>query len=135
MKLVVDTNILFSFFKETSLTRKLIECSSFELISPKIAIDEIKKYSEEIIDKLNITKSEFNMLLEDIKRSINFIDKKEYADFINHAEKISPDLKDADFLALSMKESCPLWSNDNLLKKQNQITILNTNEIIDLLFG
>jgi predicted nucleic acid-binding protein len=134
MKLVIDTNILFSFFKSTSLTRKLIESQSFQLISPQVAIDEIKKYSEAIIKRAYISKSEFDFYLEELKRIIKFTDKKEYNSFINNAEEISPDKKDADFFALCFKESCALWSNDQILKTQDKINVLNTSEIIDLIF-
>ncbi len=37
--------------------------------------------------------------------------------------------EDIDFIALALKENCPLWSNDKLLKKQIRVKIINTNEI------
>jgi len=134
MKLVIDTNILFSFFKSTSLTRKLIESQSFQLISPQLAIEEIKKYSEIIIKKTGISKSEFDFYLEELKRIVKFIDKKDYILFIDDAERIAPDKKDGDFFALCLKESCALWSNDQILKTQDKVNVFNTNEIIDLIF-
>ena len=57
MKIVVDTNILFSFFWKNSLTKKLILNSSLELYSPIYVIEEILKYKSEIIKKTNIKKS------------------------------------------------------------------------------
>lgn len=48
MKIIVDTNILFSFFWQESLTRKLLITSNLELISSEIALEEIEKYSQEI---------------------------------------------------------------------------------------
>jgi predicted nucleic acid-binding protein len=134
MKAVVDTNILFSFFWEESLTRRMLVTSSYQLISPKIALDELVKYKEDIIKKTGINVREFKNYFSELKQIIKFVDKVDYGDFIEDAIKISPDKKDADFFALCLKESCFLWSNDNLLKRQSRINVFSTKEIIDFLF-
>ena len=64
MKLVADTNILFSFFWENSLTRKLLISSNLELLSPEKAIVEINKYKKEIKQKTNLTEKKFNGFLK-----------------------------------------------------------------------
>ena len=46
MRVVVDTNVLFSFFKDGSATRNLILNCPFDLVSPKFALVELKKYSD-----------------------------------------------------------------------------------------
>ena len=51
MILVVDTNILFSFFWKNSLIRKILTFSEEKFISPEIAFIELKKYSALIINK------------------------------------------------------------------------------------
>jgi len=134
MKLVVDTNILFSFFWENSLTKELIKSNRFELICPKKAFEEIGKYKKEIIKKTGIKEKEFDFYLKEIKKIVKIIDKREFSDFYEKAEEISPDKGDVDFLALSLKEDCPLWSNDSKLKEQKEIHVLNTEDIIDVLF-
>ena len=59
-------------------------------------------------------------------------------DFVSHTKynaKLvtkSPDIKDMDFLALALKLKSPLWSNDKILKKQDQVQILNSEEVIRL---
>lgn len=134
MKFVVDTNILFSFFWKSSITRKLLLTSNFELISPRTALEELKKYSKEIINKTKISKKEFNSELTNLRKIINFINKLEYSSFLREAGKISPDKDDADFLALCLKFNCFLWSNDYILKNQDKVKILSTEEIIEVLF-
>ncbi len=135
MKFVVDTNILFSFFWRDSLTRKFLISSQFELISPEFALKEIEKYRFEIIQKARIKQREFIELLGELKRIIQFANRKEYAGFIIKAERLSPDKGDVDFLALCLKENCYLWSNDEVLKKQNKVRVLSTEDIIKILFG
>ncbi|MFA5173632.1 MAG: PIN domain-containing protein [Candidatus Pacearchaeota archaeon] len=134
MKIVVDTNILFSFFWKKSITRKLLTTSNLELISPIITLKELEKYSKEIINKTNLTRKEFDIEINNLKEIINFIDKKDYYDFLKEAEKLSPDKGDTEFIALCLKYSCFLWSNDSLLKAQDKIRVLSTEEIIDVLF-
>ncbi len=130
MKIVVDTNILFSFFWRSSLTRKLLLSPFLELISPSIALAELKKYSIDIIKKTKTTKIFFQKELSNIGSTVSFIDRKEYSAFFKEAEKISPDETDAEFFALCLKYKCFLWSNDLTLKNQNKVKVLTTEEII-----
>lgn len=134
MKIAADTNILFSFFWQESLTKKLLITSNLELISPEIALKELEKYSNEICNRLKINKKIFNKQFKELKKAVNFINKREYSNFIKEAEKFSPDKNDADFFALCLKNKCFLWSNDALLKKQEKIKVLSTREIIEILF-
>jgi predicted nucleic acid-binding protein len=134
MKFVVDTNILFSYFKKDSFTKKLIQNPFSELISPSHALLELKKYSNLIMKKCNLSKNQFENNLKSLKKVIKFIPQKDYSKFLKEAEIISPDIKDKDFLVLCLKKEIILWSNDKLLKNQNKIKILTTEEIIDLFF-
>lgn len=133
MKLVVDTNVLFGFFWENSVTRRFIVNSSLELISPVVALDEIRKYKDDLMKKRKITDEKFRFFLNDIKHYIKFIRREEYLDNIEEAEEISPDKKDSDFFALCLKFSCCLWSNDNPLKNQDRIRVLSVNDVLDLI--
>ncbi len=134
MRIAVDTNILFSFFWQESLTRRLLITSNFELISPEIALKELEKHSKEICDKLKINKENFNKQFKELRKTINFVNKREYSNFIKEAEEFFPDKNDADFFALCLKNECLLWSNDALLKKQEKIKVLSTKEIIEIFF-
>jgi len=134
MKLVVDTNILFSFFWKKSITKNLLLTSNFELISPIIALEELKRYSKEIIKKTNITTKQFNSKLSNLQKIINFINKNQYSFFLKEAEELTPDKADTDFLALCLKFNCFLWSNDSALKKQDKVKILSTEDMIRAFF-
>ena len=134
MKFVIDTNMLFSFFKPDSFTKKLINNSFFELISPDYALIELKKYANLIIKKNKISKNKFNEYLNSLKQTVKFLPQKDYTKFLSNAKEITPDIKDADFLALCLKENSILWSNDNLLKNQDKVKVLSTEEIVRLIF-
>ena len=134
MKIVVDTNILFSFFWKSSITKKLIISSNLNLISPEIALEEIKKYKREIMKKVKINNEEFKTLFNELKLIINFVEDKEYNSFLKKAEIISPDKNDAKFFALCLKYDYPLWTNDKLLKNQEMVSVVTTEDLIDVLF-
>lgn len=135
MKLTVDTNILFSFFWDESFTKKLLTSRRFKLISPEFALTEINKYKNEIKEKTGINEREFIKRLNELKEYVSFVKRKEYSSYLKEAEKISPDKADAEFLALCIKENSVLWSNDSLLKTQDKIKVLNTEDIVNLLFS
>jgi len=138
LKLVVDTNILFSFFKKESFTRKLIIDSSLELISPEVALKELQKYSKELSIKSKISKEDFDYMFSLLKEHVEFVPlyvyKSEFKASLKIAEKFSKNdveefLDDIDFFALASKERCSIWSKDTLFKKQSIITVFNTTEL------
>lgn len=131
MKLIVDSNVLFTYFWEDSLIKKLLMKINLELFSPEFALEEINKYKEEIIRKTKISQEEFKRIRTDIAIAVEFIPIEEYKAYFNEALKISPDKNDADFFALALKFKIPIWSNDSLLKKQNKIKIFSTQDLLE----
>jgi len=138
LKLVVDTNILFSFFKKESFTRKLIIDSSLELISPEVALKELQKYSEVLSIKSKIGKDDLDSMFSLLKEHVEFIPlqsyKNEFKTSLKIAEKFSQKdveefLDDLDFFALASKERCSIWSKDALFKRQSIIKVFNTTEL------
>jgi len=138
LRLVVDTNILFSFFKKESFTRKLIIDSSLELISPEVALKELQKYSEVLSIKSKIGKDDLDSMFSLLKEHVEFIPlqsyKNEFKTSLKIAEKFSQKdveefLDDLDFFALASKERCSIWSKDALFKKQSIIKVFNTTEL------
>jgi predicted nucleic acid-binding protein len=129
LELVIDTNILFSFFWKNSLVRDLISDQNFLLSSPEFALVEIKKHKKEIIRKTKISEKEFKENLMDLAISVDFVPEKDYKNFLKKALLFSPDSNDVDFFALSLKLNQPLGSNDKILKNQNFVEVLNTKEV------
>ena len=133
MKLVVDSNVLFPFFWEKSVTRKLFLSQNLELVSPEFVLEEIIKYSEEITKKAKINKNEFDLIKRELAVVIEFIPMKEYSGCLKKALHVSPDEEDVDFFALALKFNISIWSNDNDLKKQKEVKVYSTKEIINVL--
>ena len=133
MKLIVDSNILFTFFWRNSVTRELFLQKRIDFASPEFALEEIKKYKSEILEKTNLSAEEFNGMRKELINIVDFIPLEFYQEFLTNSKDLSPDSNDIDFFALSLKLSCPIWSNDSQFKKQGEITVFNTQEIIELL--
>ena len=142
MLFAVDSNVLFTFFWNTSVFRKLSVRQDLLLVSPELALAEISKNSSELIEKSGISKEEFGKLLKELKALVNFAPLEEYSKFMKDAGSLAKSLpdeekaefqKDIDFLALALKLKCPLWSNDRLLKKQSKVDVFSTREVIGII--
>ncbi len=131
--LVANTNVLFSFFGKSAVTRELIFLLSGRLISPKFALEELREHREEVMKKAKIEESEFNEIINVLREHVIFVEEDFYAEFIPLALEITPDKDDADFVALALKINAPLWSNDKRLREIQEIDVLNTQELLELL--
>jgi predicted nucleic acid-binding protein len=131
MKLVVDTNILFSFFWKNSFTRKSLINQDLELISPEYALEEISRHSDEIIRKLKISLKEFEKIRKELAIMVEFIPSKEYSKYLKKALKFSPDKDDIDFFALALKYKISVWSNDKALKRQKVVNVISTEDLVE----
>lgn len=132
MKLVVDTNILFSFFNERSKARELSLLPDLELHSPSFSLDEIMEHKSKILRSFSLSEVQFLLIERLLKVVVKFAKEEEYSKLLSKARGISPDPDDSDFFALALKLDCPLWSEDKLLKKQSRVKVISTREVIDL---
>lgn len=104
----------------------------FKLYAPAFLLEEFQKYQELILEKTHRSKKEFEQFLNFLKRKIKLIPLKKFTPFMEKAEEISPDPKDAVYIALALALDAKIWSNDKHLKElQKQIDVLTTTEIVE----
>ena len=132
MKLIVDSNVLFSFFWKTSITRELIINSDLILYAPEFALVELNKYAAIIIDKTKLSTDYFKKMRMELAIFVEFIPERKYVSFLKKADALVTDKNDVDFVALSLMLDCPLWTQDKELQDCG-IKVLTTKEIIDLM--
>src|SRR3989344_154018 len=133
MRLVIDTNKLFSFFWKGSLIKKLL-FTGHELFSPKFALEELEKHKSEIMEKTGLTSKEFLEFKDKLKNVVEFAPFSEYSGKISEAFNLLPEHpKDIDFLALALKLNAGIISNDKELKKQSRISVFNDSELSKLI--
>ena len=133
MGLVVDTNILVSFFRPNPVN-EIISKSKFlnlQLFSPKYAIDELRNNKSDILKYSGLNSKQFNSKLSELSTFINLIPKDSFKKFRSKAKQLIHD-KDVPFFALALKLNCPIWSNEPAFKEQSKINVFSTREIIEL---
>lgn len=129
--LIVDANVLFSFFLKGSKVRELVVDPKFEfklvLVAPRLLLVELDKHRDEICEKAGISKEEYELPRSALEVFIKAISDDEWQDCKEEASKLLREHpKDIPYLALALKFSCPIWSNDANLKKQSKITVFST---------
>lgn len=134
MKLVVDANILFSFFKKGSATRKFIlSHPELELFTPVYVFKELDTHRGEVESKSKINDRVFELTKERLLVYVNRVPLSEFKKFWGDAKRVSPDPDDAQYFALALKLNCPIWSEDRKLKRQTRVRVVSTTELIELL--
>lgn len=134
MDLVIDANIVIAaIIAESGKTRDIIFSTNIGLFAPEFLLTEIEKHKKEIILKSGLSPSEFDLAMSIISSRIIFVPFSKFEDFVQHAEKKVIDKSDTEYVALSLKLSCPLWSNDKGLQLQDAVKVYTTVEILGIL--
>lgn len=134
MKLVVDSNIIFSaLISPGGKTAELIFLNDVELYSTRTLEVELFEHKMELIKKSGFSESEFDSICFFILKKIYFVETVEFFCFEEKAAKICPDENDIQFFALCLAKGIPLWSNDKLLKNQSIVKVVSTHELVKLL--
>jgi len=130
MQLVVDTNILISFFRENPV-RFIIINSDFlrvELFIPEYAIEELKKNESDVLKYAKINSEQFNEALSDLFNFIKIFPKESFKEFETKAAQLIHD-KDTPIFALALKLGCAIWSNEPSFKQQSSVEVFNTKDL------
>jgi len=133
MKLVLDSNIIFSALIKKSTTRNIILSDVFELHAPEYIFSEITKHKELLLKKSKMNEEELDVLLLLLQKHIRLVPKEKYNEnMVALAEDILKDIDitDSPFLALAMALNCSIWSNDGHFKQQDRVEVHTTKELI-----
>ncbi len=130
--LILDANIIFSFFKKDSMRRQLIKKllrDNYKLLSPDFVLEEILNNKEKIKKFSQISEPEFAFLFYLLNKEIITLPKSSYSKFLTEAESFAPHTKDNSYFALALYLGCPIWSDEKNFKQQRKIKIFTTKEI------
>lgn len=132
MKLVIDTNILFSALIAGGKTRKIIITDNQNLHAPEYTFTELKNHQNEIKNKTKLDKPDLQLLLNIILEQINITPKPEFKNPLPQAEKIIGEIDpdDVPFLALALHLDADIWSDDKHFQKQEKVNAWKTSELI-----
>jgi len=135
MKLVIDANVLFASFIKNNLTRAIMLKKPFSFYSPEYLVDEFFEHLEELANKTRISPRTLKGKVKELLRlsDIKLVEKRDFEEYLEKAEKIIFDSDDVAYVALALKLNCAIWSNDKRLKEQNKVKVYSTEDLIDLL--
>ncbi|MEI6058466.1 MAG: PIN domain-containing protein [archaeon] len=134
MQLIVDTNILVSFFRNNPVRFIILNSKSLnlELFTPEYAIEELKKNKSDVLKYGKINSEDFNKMRLDLVNLIRTISEISFRKYAAEAKELIHD-KDAPFFALALFLNCAIWSNEPAFKEQEKIRIFNTSDLRNLL--
>ena len=132
MRLIVDTNRIIAALLKDSVSRRIILHRDAELISIDFSFQEIEKHKQELLEKMRISLSEFNLLLEALKNHLVMLNDAVVQQKMNEAknimDKIDPD--DTPFIAAALATKAEIWSDDAHFQKQKKIKVWTTSEMM-----
>ena len=132
MDLVVDANILFAALIKEGTTAKLLFLDDLHLYAPEFLLDEFTKHRKFLLNKTHRSKDEFYYILEIFTSRIIFIPMEDIKQYLEKADKISPDPDDSIYFAIALRIGASIWTNEKRLKKQNIIKIYTTSDLLDM---
>jgi len=120
MKVIVDTNIIFSaLLKKNSFFGELLLRDSVEYLMPKFAYIELFKYKEKIAKLSRFNEDELLEVLYRLLKNINIFDEEMITTrTLREAYELVKDVdeKDMIFVALTIEVDGHLWTADEKLK-------------------
>jgi predicted nucleic acid-binding protein len=142
VKVIIDTNIIFSALLKTNTTFSQIIFNSsgfFEFYSPHYLRTEIQKHWNRIKNISKLSDEQLEESYDSLLAKITFISEEIIPQKIwEDSEKIAEgiDLDDTDFIALTKYLKGKLWTGDlelrNGLRKKGFRNVLTTSEIFKL---
>ena len=124
MKIVVDTNIIFSGLLNPSGTISdllLNSSNTFDFYSPTYLLDELENHKKKLIKISGLSDKELNYLQRNLFKKIDLIDLESIRESTwEKAIELTKEVDefDAPFLALALELESPLWTGDKKLIKR-----------------
>ena len=140
MKLIVDTNKIIACLLRDGKVRRVLFLPFLEFYTVQYAFEEIENHKETLLTK--VPKSAFDLILFKVKlklKSVGLSDEDE--NYVQTAKEIAKnfDYNDFPFIALALKLSVPIWTNDKDMIKygltSNKFLALNTEALEMLILG
>ena len=145
IKIVIDTNILFSAILNTNSKFAqilLTDKNDILILAPDYMNKEILAHKQNILTLKNISEDEFNSIYELLTTKITFINHKEIPiEMMNKAQEICEDvdIDDTYFVASALYYKCKLWTCDkkliNGLSVKGQNIFITTSELFSIYFN
>ena len=134
MIIVVDANIIIAALLGSRGKIAILTSYNHMFYAPSFAVDEIKRYRQQICAKMNWTSEEFNIYLEALLVFITLLDHQGYERYLEKSLSAikQRDVKDADYIACALLISADfIWTEDKDFSGQKLVDIKSTAQFID----
>ncbi len=120
MKLVVDTNIIFSALLSPNgaISDLVLNSDSFDFYSPTFVLEELENHKAKLINLSGYSEKDLEFLARIIFKKIDLIDVESVLEATwKKSVELTNDVDEFDtpFVALSIDLDCPLWTGDKKL--------------------
>ena len=136
MRIIIDSNVLFSALIKDSTTRKIILEYAGLFLFPEFIFEEMEKHKRELFRKSGMPENDFNRLLQMLLQKVVIVPNEFLKPYRTEALEIIRDIDPDDVLFMACVLAYPnsiLWSDDKNLKTQTRVKVLNTQEIMKIL--
>jgi|SRR3989344_3008895 len=134
MKIVIDTNVLMAGLLKDSIVRAMLLSKNIKFFIPEHALDEIRKYEDELLKKSGYAKKQLKSLMNYLLENVKIIPSSITKNHLKKAESIMKniDIKDSSFIAAVFSINADgIWSYDNHFKKQDKVKVFSIEELIE----
>ena len=138
MKIIIDSNILFSALIKDSLTRRMILEYNGYFLFPYFIFEEMEKHKGELLKKSEMSAKDFNLLLNLLLKKVMIVPTEVLFQYRKEAYEIIKDIDPDDTIFIACALAYPdsvIWSDDKKLKQQTHVRIINTAEMYEILYG
>ena len=138
MKIVLDSNILFSALIKDSITRRIILDYGDQLLFPSFIFEEMEKHKNELLTKSKMKTKDFEDLLTLLLQKVIIIPNEVLNHYKEDAYQIIKDIDpdDVTFIACALAFSDSIiWSDDKRLKLQSKVQIIDTSKMYSIIYS
>ncbi len=133
MRIIIDTNRIMAALVKKGVTRDILFDEYFEFITPDYTLTEIHEHRDELMEKTNLTKEEFEVLLSLIFEHIKIIPYEAYESFIGECKDDISDPDDIPHLAAGLASKAEgIWAHDPHFLEQHKIKVLTNIDMLRL---
>lgn len=133
MKLVIDTNVVFSALTAGTKTRELILDERTDLYAPEFFFTELENHKEEIGRKSTLSEDDLGLLLDILFADTQVVPREAFESEREDARQAlgETDPDDVPFLGLALHLDADIWSDDTDFDEQDEVTAWRTHELVE----
>ncbi|WP_099210753.1 PIN domain-containing protein [Thermococcus henrietii] len=141
MEVVLDYNVVFSALYNRGVAYKLFMLNhvtrDVEFLVPGYFWEEVERKKDRLARLTRLTEGDFEFILRIIKSQTITMPEHIVKAGIEEALSLSPDPKDAPYVALALALSLPLVTGDLKLKNaiKDRIAVYSPSELLKLMGG